>query len=108
MATSSIFHNVILDTPEKVDAFIRACEASEADPYVKPAGAPTYKVTDDPSEIARIFELFEARQRERIKQMELRAKNILAMLDRVGEERVKAHFPAQSTLKSRTSFATGL
>ena len=59
MATSSIFHNVILDTPEKVDAFIRACEASEADPYVKPAGAPVYKVTDDPEEIRRIYELCE-------------------------------------------------
>ena len=30
MAVSSIFHNVILDTPEKADAFIRALEASEA------------------------------------------------------------------------------
>lgn len=57
MAVSSIFHNVILRTPEQVDAFIRACEASEADPYVKPAGAPVYKVTDDPDEIRRICEL---------------------------------------------------
>ena len=38
MATSSIFHNVILRTPEQVEAFIRAAEASEADPYVKPEG----------------------------------------------------------------------
>ena len=38
MATSSIFHNVILDTPEKVDAFIRAAEASLADPYIRPEG----------------------------------------------------------------------
>ena len=44
MATSSIFHNVILRTPEQVEAFIRAAEASEADPYVKPEGAPTYRV----------------------------------------------------------------
>ena len=44
MATSSIFHNVILRTPEQVEAFIRAAEASEADPYVKPEGAPTYTV----------------------------------------------------------------
>ncbi|MBQ7217442.1 MAG: hypothetical protein IJS39_15825 [Synergistaceae bacterium] len=38
MAVSSIFHNVILDTPEKVEAFISAMEASEAHPYVRPAG----------------------------------------------------------------------
>lgn len=57
MATSSIFHNVILRTPEQVEAFIRACEASEADPYVKPAGSPTYKVTTDPEEIRRLSEL---------------------------------------------------
>ena len=38
MAVSSIFHNVILDTPEKVDAFIRAAEASLADPYIRPEG----------------------------------------------------------------------
>lgn len=67
MAVSSIFHNVILRTPEQVEAFIRACEASEADPYVKPAGYPVHKVSDDPEEIARIFELSEARQREKAK-----------------------------------------
>ena len=36
MAVSSIFHNVILDTPEKLEAFISAMEASEAHPYVRP------------------------------------------------------------------------
>ena len=40
MAVSSIFHNVILDTPEKVEAFISAMEASEAHPYVRPANMP--------------------------------------------------------------------
>jgi hypothetical protein len=59
MATSSIFHNVILRTPEQVEAFIRAAEASEADPYVKPEGAPTYRVTTDKNEIMRILELNE-------------------------------------------------
>ena len=33
MATSSIFHNVILNEPKQVEAFINALEASEADPY---------------------------------------------------------------------------
>ena len=59
MATSSIFHNVILRTPEEIEAFIRAAEASEADPYVKPAGAPTYTVSTDPDEFTRILELSE-------------------------------------------------
>lgn len=43
MAESSIFHNVILDTPEKVEAFLNAAEASLADPYVRPAGVPLPK-----------------------------------------------------------------
>lgn len=62
MAVSSIFHNVILRTPEEIEAFIRAAEASEADPYVKPAGAPTYKVNNDPEAIRRFFELNEYRE----------------------------------------------
>ena len=57
MATSSIFHNVILREPEEIESFIRAAEASEADPYRKPEGAPTYKVTTDPDEIRRLWEL---------------------------------------------------
>ena len=32
MAISSIFHNVILREPEQVEAFIRAAEASLAEP----------------------------------------------------------------------------
>ena len=56
MAVSSIFHNVVLRTPEQVEAFIRAAEASEADPYVKPAGAPTYKVASA-EEIRGLLEL---------------------------------------------------
>ena len=56
MATSSIFHNVILRTPEQVNAFIRAAEASLADPYVRPEG-PVATVTTDPEEIRRIVKL---------------------------------------------------
>ena len=59
MATSSIFHNVILREPEEIEAFIRAAEASEANPYRKPEGTPTYKVSADPDEIMRILELNE-------------------------------------------------
>jgi len=59
MAVSSIFHNVILDTPEKVEAFLDALEASEADPYIRPKDEPVYKVTEDPEEICRIFDLWE-------------------------------------------------
>ena len=34
MATSSIFHNVVLRDPKEIDDFLTALEASEADPYV--------------------------------------------------------------------------
>ena len=57
MATSSIFHNVILREPEEIEAFIRAAEALEANPYRKLEGAPTYKVITDPDEIRRLSEL---------------------------------------------------
>lgn len=55
MATSSIFHNVILREPEQIEAFIRAAEASEANPYRKPAGAPTYSVASK-EEVQRLLE----------------------------------------------------
>lgn len=55
MATSSIFHNVILREPEQIEAFIRAAEASEANPYKKPAGAPTYVVASK-DEIQKLLE----------------------------------------------------
>lgn len=64
MATSSIFHNVILRTPEQIDAFIRACEASEADPYVKPAGFPVHRVAT-PDEIEYIWEIREKNMRSK-------------------------------------------
>lgn len=59
MAVSSIFHNVILDTPEKVEAFLDAADASMADPYVRPEGMPMFRVSEDPEEISRILELNE-------------------------------------------------
>lgn len=55
MATSSIFHNVILREPEQIEAFIRAAEASEANPYKKPAGVPTYSVASK-EEIQKLLE----------------------------------------------------
>lgn len=55
MATSSIFHNVILREPEQIEAFIRAAEASEANPYIKPAGAPTYSVASK-EEVQKLLE----------------------------------------------------
>ncbi|MGP1349810.1 MAG: hypothetical protein ACTTK0_09290 [Stomatobaculum sp.] len=33
MATSSIFHAVKIDTPEKAEAFVAALEASQKDPW---------------------------------------------------------------------------
>ena len=59
MAVSSIFHNVILDTPEKVEAFISALEASEAHQYVRPEGMPKASYVTDPEEIRRLGELRE-------------------------------------------------
>ncbi|MBQ9574550.1 MAG: hypothetical protein IJR27_04650 [Synergistaceae bacterium] len=58
MAVSSIFHHVILREPEEIEAFIRAAEASMADPYPRHEG-PMYQVNSDPEEIRRIFELNE-------------------------------------------------
>ena len=63
MAVSSIFHNVILDTPEKVEAFIRAAEASLADPYIRPEG-PITVVNSDKEEIRRILDLNEKNRRK--------------------------------------------
>ena len=57
MATSSIFHNVILRTPEQVEAFIRAAEASLADPYI-PKSKETHLITD-PEELRQLIELRE-------------------------------------------------
>jgi len=61
MATSSIFHHVVLDTQEKLDAFLNAIEESIADPYIRPEG-PVYKVAT-PEEVDDIFTKFEAHKR---------------------------------------------
>ncbi len=62
MATSSIFHNVILREPEEIEAFIRAAEASLADPYIRPEG-PMYTVNKNPENTRRILELNEKRRK---------------------------------------------
>ena len=62
MATSSIFHNVILRTPEQVEAFINAAEASLADPYVRPEGVPAAKAATS-EDIDRLWELREKSMR---------------------------------------------
>ena len=56
MATSSIFHNVIINDPDKADAFISAIEASIADPYV-PNKAIDAEINPDKETIHRLHEL---------------------------------------------------
>ncbi len=55
MATSSIFHNVKIDTPEKAEAFVAALEASEREPWVRvnPEG---HTVETNPAIIRNIME----------------------------------------------------
>ncbi len=57
MATSSIFHNVVINDPQKADAFISAIEASIADPY-KSDEQPMTKVESDPNKIRQIVDLW--------------------------------------------------
>lgn len=57
MATSSIFHNVVIDNQKKADDFISAIEASVADPY-KMTGHPKTKVESDPKKINHLLELW--------------------------------------------------
>ena len=56
MATSSIFHNVVITDPKKAEAFIDAIEASIADPYKRPEG-PLAKVNTDPAISRRLAEM---------------------------------------------------
>ena len=56
MATSSIFHNVVINDPKKADAFIDAIEASIADPYKRPEG-PLTQVNTDPVISKRLAEM---------------------------------------------------
>ncbi|MBQ7219605.1 MAG: hypothetical protein IJS28_01350 [Synergistaceae bacterium] len=63
MAVSSIFHHVILDTPEKIEAFANALEASLAHPYVRPEGSVARVAT--PEEVHKIWELREKNMRKK-------------------------------------------
>lgn len=56
MATSSIFHNVILTTPKEVESFVNALEASIADPYPAPRMSLS-EIMADKDEIRRLHEL---------------------------------------------------
>ena len=57
MATSSIFHNVVINDPQKADAFISAIEASIADPYEN-KDATTIKVESDPDKISHLLDMW--------------------------------------------------
>ena len=46
MATSSIFHNIVIKDEATAMKFIAALDASEADPYRRPEGPVTQVVTD--------------------------------------------------------------
>lgn len=55
MATSSIFANVKIDTPEKAEAFVAALEASEKDRVRRTT--PKHSLTTDPEVLRRMSEL---------------------------------------------------
>ena len=57
MATSSIFHNVVINDPKKAEAFISAIEASIADPCKSKDKLKT-KVETDPDKIRRITDMW--------------------------------------------------
>lgn len=57
MATSSIFHNVIINDSKKADAFVSAIEESIADPY-KASDKPTTKVESAPDKISHLIDLW--------------------------------------------------
>ena len=56
MATSSIFHNVILTSPKEVESFVNALEASIDDPYPAPRMSLS-EIMADKDEIRRLHEL---------------------------------------------------
>lgn len=65
MATSSIFHTVRLDTPEKAEAFVAALEASEKEPWVR-ISPELHVVETDPAVIRRIHEMNKKRREQNI------------------------------------------
>lgn len=54
MATSSIFANIKITEPKKIEAFVDAIEASIADP-MPPSGFPKKTVLSDPDKIREIL-----------------------------------------------------
>ena len=54
MATSSIFANIKITDPQKIEAFVDALEASIADP-LPPSNAPKKTVLSDPDKIREIL-----------------------------------------------------
>ena len=56
MATSSIFHNIVINDTAQAEAFVAALEASEAHPYQRPEGPLTCVATDE--EIGRLCDLW--------------------------------------------------
>ncbi|MBO6310644.1 MAG: hypothetical protein J6N70_17750 [Oribacterium sp.] len=66
MATSSIFHNVKIDTPEKAEAFVAALEASEKEPWVRVSGSERYTAETNPDVIRRLHEM-RMKKREQMK-----------------------------------------
>lgn len=64
MATSSIFHNVKIDTPEKAEAFVAALEASEKEPWTRVSGTGKYSVETDPDVISKLHEMRKARREQ--------------------------------------------
>ncbi|MBR1860627.1 MAG: hypothetical protein IJ796_02020 [Lachnospiraceae bacterium] len=65
MATSSIFHNVRIDTPEKAEAFVSALEASEKEPWVRVSDSRIYTVETNPDVIRNLHEM-RRRKREQL------------------------------------------
>ena len=56
MATSSIFHNIVINDPAKAEAFVAALEASEADPRRKTL---QYRMSnDEKNKVNRLIELW--------------------------------------------------
>jgi len=64
MATSSVFHNVKIDTPEKAEAFVAALEASEKEPWIR-VNPERHSVVTDPVIIRQIMET-NRKNRERV------------------------------------------
>ena len=54
MATSSIFTNIKITDPQKIEAFVDALEASIADP-LPPSNTPKKTVLSDPDKIREIL-----------------------------------------------------